>query len=270
MSEIQHTAEAVAPIAEIAAEHAESGIHIALAAERVGEFLGIPITNTLITSWGVMLILFTIAFFVGRKLKMVPGRVQTLFETMISFILDYMTEVLEDAKLARKLFPLITTLFLFIFASNVLEFTPGIGSFGFIEHTALGEVFTPILRSVNTDLNVTLALAIISFVTIEVVGVATLGFAKYTKKFINFKSPIAFLVGIIELFSEVARLISFSFRLFGNIFAGEVLIVVILFFVPYIVPVPMMLFEVFVGLIQAAIFALLTLFFVKMAITEPH
>lgn len=266
----QHTEEVVTHAVEAAGAHADSGIHIALAAERVGEFLGIPLTNTLITSWIVMAILFTIAFFVGRNLRMVPGRVQTLFEEMLNFILNYMTEVLEDAKLARKLFPFITTLFLFIFASNVLEFTPGIGSIGFIEHTSHGDVFTPLLRSVNTDLNVTLALAVIAFIVIEVVGVATLGVMKYASKFLNFKSVIGFLVGIIELFSEVARLISFSFRLFGNILAGEVLIVVIMFFVPYLVPVPMMLFEVFVGLIQAAIFALLTLFFIKIAITEPH
>ncbi len=177
-----------------------------------------------------------------------------------------MAEVLEDRKLAQKLFPLITTIFLFIFASNILEFTPGIGSIGFIDSHG----FTPLFRSVNTDLNVTLALAIISFVAIEVVGVAMLGFLKYGSKFLNFKSVLGFLVGIIELFSEIARLISFSFRLFGNILAGEVLIVVIMFFAPYFVPVPMMLFEVFVGLIQAAIFALLTLFFIKIAITEPH
>mgnify|MGYP001979092863 CR=1 FL=1 len=267
----QQISEATIYAVETASSYADSGIHIALAAERVGEFLGIPLTNTLITSWIVMAILFTIAFFVGRNLKMIPGRVQTLFEEMLNFILNYMTEVLEDGKLARKLFPFITTLFLFIFASNVLEFTPGIGSIGFIEQSSHGgEAFTPLLRSVNTDLNVTLALAVIAFIVIEVVGVATLGIMKYASKFLNFKSVIGFLVGIIELFSEVARLISFSFRLFGNILAGEVLIVVIMFFVPYLVPVPMMLFEVFVGLIQAAIFALLTLFFIKIAITEPH
>jgi len=260
---VAHTAEAVGG-------HSDSGIHIALAAERVGEFLGIPLTNTLITSWVVMAILFVIAFLVGRNLKVIPGRIQTLFEEMVGFILGYMSEVLEDEKLARKLFPLITTIFLFIFASNILEFTPGIGSIGFIEHTTSGESFTPLLRSVNTDLNVTLALAIISFFAIEIVGVATLGFVKYAGKFINFKSVIGFFVGLIELFSEVARLVSFSFRLFGNILAGEVLIVVIVSFLPYFVPVPMMLFEVFVGLIQAAIFALLTLFFIKIAITEPH
>lgn len=257
-------------VAQTAAEHSDKSIHIALAAEHLGSFLGIPITNTLVTSWGVMIILFVVALFVGRNLKMIPGRVQTLFEEMLSFILNYMGEVLENHTLARKLFPLITTLFLFVFASNILEFTPGIGSLGFIEHTAHGESFTPLLRSVNTDLNVTLALAVIAFFAIEIVGIATLGFFKYAGKFLNFTSVLGFVVGIIELFSEIARLISFSFRLFGNILAGEVLIAVVIFFVPYILPVPMMLFEVFVGLIQAAIFALLTLFFVKIAITEPH
>jgi len=260
------TTTAVAPVAE----KVSSGIHISLAAEQIGTFFGIPITNTLITSWVVMAILIIIAFFVGRNLKMIPGRVQTLFEEMVSFILDYMSEVLENTKLAKKLFPLIITLFLFIFISNILEFTPGIGSFGFTEITNQGTFFIPLLRSINTDLNVTLALAIIAFVAIEFVGVATLGIFKYAGKFINFKSPLAFLVGIIELFSEIARLISFSFRLFGNILAGEVLIVVVVAFLPYLAPVPMMLFEVFVGIIQAAIFALLTLFFVKIAITEPH
>ncbi|QSH39548.1 F0F1 ATP synthase subunit A [Candidatus Kaiserbacteria bacterium] len=266
---IEHAAEVTHAVQETAT-HADSGIHIALAAEQVGVFFGIPITNTLITSWIVMLILATIAFFVGRNLKVIPGRIQIFFEEMLSFILGYMSEVLEDAKLARKLFPLITTLFIFIALSNLLEFTPGIGSLGFVESTSHGEVFTAVLRSVNTDLNVTLALAVIAFLTIEIVGAATLGTLTYAGKFLNFKSVIGFFVGIIELFSEFARLISFSFRLFGNILAGEVLIVVIASFVPYFLPVPMMLFEVFVGLIQAAIFALLTLFFVKIAITKPH
>ena len=99
---------------------------------------------------------------------------------------------------------------------------------------------------------------------------ATLGLLKYGKKFVNVTSALGFLVGIIELFSEVARLVSYSFRLFGNMFAGKVMVLVILYFVPWILPVPIMLFEFFVGFIQAAIFALLTLFFVKIAITEAH
>lgn len=243
------------------------GIHISLSAERIATVFGVPITNTLLMSWVVLLILGGVTFAARRRLALVPGRLQTLLETLFFGILDYMTETLGDANLARKLFPLIVTIFLFIFTANVIEFTPGIGSVGLVRES--GE-FTPLLRSMNTDLNVTLALTAISFLVIEILGVATLGFLRYGKKFVNVSSVLGFLVGIVELFSEVARLISFSFRLFGNIFAGEVMILVIQHFVPMVLPVPIMAFEVFVGFMQAAIFALLTLFFVKIAVTEPH
>ena len=121
-----------------------------------------------------------------------------------------------------------------------------------------------------------LALAIIAFVVIEAVGMRRFGFFRYMNRFFPFgafrhgasSGLLALLVGLIELVSEFIRLISFSFRLFGNIFAGEVLIAVMLFFVPYVIPVPFMAFEVFVGFIQAAIFAMLTLFFIKLAVTE--
>ena len=245
----------------------EKGIHIALAAEKLGTFFGVPITNTLLMSFVVIAILLTITFFVRKSLALIPGRLQALVELLFTFILDYMTETLENPKLARKLFPLIVTIFLFVFTANVIEFMPGIGSIGFTHPD--GE-FVPLLRSMNTDLNVTLALAVISFLVIEIVGIGTLGILKYGKKFVNLSSVLGFMVGIIELFSEVARLISFSFRLFGNIFAGEVMILVIQHFVPLVLPVPIMAFEVFVGFMQAAIFALLTLFFIKIAVTEPH
>src|SRR3989304_7158008 len=245
----------------------EKSIHISLSAEKIGTFLGVPVTNTMLMSFIVFAILWTLAYFVRKNLSLVPGRLQTLIETLFVGILDYMTETLEDEKLARKLFPLIVTIFLFIFTANLIQFTPGIGSIGW-SHP--GGEFTPLLRSMNTDLNTTLALTIIAFVVIEVVGAATLGFLRYSKKFVNLSSVLGFMVGIIELFSEVARLVSYSFRLFGNIFAGEVMILVIQHFVPMVLPVPIMLFEVFVGFIQAAIFALLTLLFVKMAITEAQ
>lgn len=248
----------------------QEGIHIVLSAERLGEVWGIPITNTLITSWIVVGILAVIALVVGRNLQLVPGKLQSTFESLFEYVLGYMEETLESKEMARKFFPFIATLFLFIFTANVIEFTPGIGSIGFF-HGEPGSIeFSPLLRSVNTDLNVTLALAIISFLVIEITGIIVIGFLKYFKKFVNLKSVLGFFIGIIELFSEMARLISFSFRLFGNIFAGEVLILVAITFVPLIVPVPLMLFEIFVGFIQAAIFSLLTLFFIKIAVTEPH
>lgn len=244
------------------------GIHIALAAEKITTLWGIPITNTLITSWIVMAVLTLLAIFISRNISLRPSKLQVLFELLIEFVLDYIEKTLESKKLARAYFPLLVTLFLFIFTANALEFTPGIGSIGFFHEAGGEQSFTPLLRSVNTDLNVTLALTFIVFAVIELSGVFIIGFFKYFRRFINFSSVMGFFIGIIELFSEIARLISFSFRLFGNIFAGEVLIVVVTSFVPFFVPVPLMLFEVFVGFIQAAIFSLLTLFFIKLAITD--
>ncbi len=245
----------------------DTGIHIMpLAAERLGDFHGIPINNTLITSWAVMLILITLAFFVGRSIKMVPGKVQLIFETIIDFVYEYMTETFEDRKLARIFLPLVLTLFLFIFFANSLQFTPGIGSIGIWQDDTL----VPLFRSVNTDLNVTLALALISFIIIELTGMFKLGLFAYAGKFISFKSPLAFIVGIIELGSELVRIVSFSFRLFGNILAGEVLIAVVAYFVPYVLPSTLMGFELFIGFVQAGIFALLTLLFIKLAVIEPH
>lgn len=245
-------------------------IHIALAAEHVGNLWGFPITNTLLMSVVVLFTLSISAIAMNRKLALVPGKTQTLVEFGIGGAFDYVKETLGNEKLARKIFPLLASLFLFILAGNILQFLPGVGTIGFFEQGVHGETFIPLFRSLNTDLNVTLALAAIAFIAIEWLGVATLGFLKYAHKFVTFKSPLAFAIGIIDLFSEIARLVSFSFRLFGNIFAGEVMIAIIAGFLPAVLPVPLMLFEVFVGFIQATIFPLLVLFFIKIAITEHH
>jgi len=262
--EVTHAVSAHADATTTATHNA--GIHVALSAEKLGTFLGLPITNTLLMSWVVMALLAIIAFFVGRKVSLIPGKLQLVFEEMVHFVLGYMQETLGSKKLAQKYFPIVITIFLFVFTANLIEFTPGIGSIRYF----VGEESMPLLRSMNTDLNVTLALAIIAFVVIEVAGVTTIGIVKYAGKFLNFKSVMGFLVGLIELMSELIRLISFSFRLFGNIFAGEVLISVVSFFVPAVFPVPLMGFELFVGFVQAVIFSLLTLMFIKLAVTEPH
>lgn len=133
------------------------------------------------------------------------------------------------------------------------------------------EHIIPFLRSPSSDLNFTLALAIIAVVSFQVFGVALVGFKHYSKKFFNFSGPIQFAVGLLELVSEFSKLLSFSLRLFGNIFAGEVLLIVISFLVPYLVPIPFMGMELFVGFIQALIFSMLTLVFLTMAATaEEH
>ena len=243
----------------------ESAIHISLTAERLFDWF-FPVTNTLLSSWLSIAFLLVLSVVVFVKLKAVPGRLQSLIEMLFEYVLDYMEEVLESKKLARKLFPIIMTIFLLTLFSNWFEYLP------FYEtvtlHTQEGK--TALFRGANTDLNMTLALAIISFFTVEILGVATLGVFKYAGKFINFSNPLSFAIGIIELISELARLVAFSFRLFGNILAGQVLVLIVKYFVPYFVPVPLMAFELFVGFIQAAIFALLTLFFVKLAITAPE
>lgn len=246
------------------------GIHISLAAETLGGFLGLPITNTLVMTWTVSALIIIFAVFVGRRLKVVPGRLQTVVEEGVGGGLQYMEETLENKKLTEKFFPLIASLFIFILAANWLQFIPGVGSVGFFSAGGEHSKFIPLFRASAMDLNVTLALSLIVFIVIQTAGIRQLGFLKYFGKFVNVKSVLGFLIGIIDLFSELARLISFSFRLFGNIFAGEVIIAIIIFFVPFFLPVPIILFEVFVGFIQAAIFSLLTLFFIKIAVEEHH
>lgn len=249
---------------------AEGAIHVALKPYIIGEFFGISITSTLVTTWLTMAILIVLAVIVGRSIKTVPGKLQSFFELVIGGVFDYMNSVLENRELTRKYFPVVMTIFLFILAMNWVGLLPGVTSIGFYQiHEGVSH-FIPFLYPPATDINITIGFAIVAFFTIEMAGVLAIGLFKYTGKFINFSSPLQFIIGIIELISELARLISFSFRLFGNIFAGKTLLVVIMFFVPYFLPVPLIAFEVFVGFIQAFVFAILTLFFIKLAVEAPH
>ncbi len=240
------------------------GITIHLAPLALGTFWGIPFTNTLFTALLISVSLVVVALFIKRSLLIKPSKFQTVIEALIVFPYEFVRDTLQDDRLARKLFPLIITIFIFILAVNWFGLLPIVESIGL---TNTGK-FIPIFYPGTTDLNFTLALTLIVFFAIEVAGIATLGAISYGKKFITFRSPLAFIVGLIELMSEFARLISFSFRLFGNIFAGKVLILVIMAFIPIFLPVPFLGFELFVGFIQAAIFALLTLFFAKIAVEE--
>lgn len=251
---------------EAAAEHA-SGIHVVLKAEEIFRVFDFPITNSLLMTWITIILLIGFALLFRNKIALIPGKLQAGVEMLFEGVLNYMAETLESMDLARKFFPLVMSIFLFVLVANELAFLPGVGSIG-LTH---GEgPLTPLLRAPAADLNMTLALAIIAFFTIEITGVVVLGFFKYAGKYINFSSPVNFVVGLIELLSNIGRLISFSFRLFGNVFAGEVMIAVAMFFVAYLLPVPLMAFEVFVGFIQAVVFAMLTLFFIKLSIMDPH
>lgn len=248
----------------------EEGISIHLAPEIIGHFYGIPITNTLLTAWFVMFCVTVGVLLFRRRISLIPGKAQVIVEALIGSAYDYVKDTLGNERYARTFFPIIMTIFIFILALNWIGLLPGVDAIGLLKESHGEETFVPFLHPANTDLNITLGFTIVAFATIEIAGVALLGFLKYGGKFVTFKSPMAFVIGIIELFSEIARLISFSFRLFGNIFAGKTLILVAMFFVPFILPVPLLAFELFVGIIQAFIFAVLTLFFIKLAIEEPH
>jgi hypothetical protein len=131
----------------------------------------------------------------------------------------------------------------------------------------IGVIF-PYFRSMNTDLNTPLSFAIISVIFIEIWGIMALGFFKYGSKFINFSSPIAFFVGFLEIIAEFARIISFTFRLFGNMLAGEILLLVMTFLMPFLVALPFYGLETFVGMIQAFVFFMLTVAFGALACAE--
>ncbi len=248
---------------------AEEGVHVSLSPYIVGHVLGVPITSTLITAWVGMAILIVVALLVRNNLSQTPNKLQSVFEMLIGGVYDYMSTVLESRTLARKYFPLIMTIFLFILTLNWFGLFPGVTSIGYYAGHGEESHLIPFLYPSATDLNITLAFALVAFFAIQFAGITAIGTFKYAGKFINFSSPLAFAIGLIELVSEIARLISFSFRLFGNILAGKTLLLVITMLVPYVVPVPMMAFEVFVGFIQAFVFAILTLFFIKIAVAEP-
>ncbi|MCA9364063.1 F0F1 ATP synthase subunit A [Candidatus Kaiserbacteria bacterium] len=248
----------------------EGGLSIHLAPQVLGHVFGIPLTNTLVTVWFVMIVLAVLVFFIRKNLTEVPGKLQLVIESLIGYVHDFVEETLENKVLAKKVFPLVLTIFIFVLAANWIGLLPGVDSIGITTEQHGESSFIGFLHPANTDLNITLALALISFFAIEVIGISLLGAFTYARKFLNFGSPMKLMVGIIELFSEFARLISFAFRLFGNIFAGKTLILVAIFFVPYVVPVPLLAFELFVGFIQAFIFAILTLFFIKLAVEMPH
>jgi F-type H+-transporting ATPase subunit a len=235
-------------------------LNITLQPEYVVSILGLQLSNTFITSVLVTVILggLSVAFYYNKRDhdNIVINGIRIIVFEMLK-LTDLVT---GNRKLSKKILPLIATLFLFIATANILALIPGfLGSFFVI----VKGVEVPIVRSPNSDLSTTLALAVFAVVAIQFFSLKELGFKGFIKRFLNFKSPIKFIIGFFEMISEGVKVISFSFRLFGNIFAGEVLLIVIAFLVPYIIPLPFMILEVFVGLIQAFIFAMLTLTFIK-------
>ncbi len=245
-----------------------------LASETIAHFGHFEVRNTLVMAWLAMAVLIAFALAVrSTRMRLIPGRFQAFAELVVEGLFGFFNSILGDEKRTRKLFPLVATMFLFIIVANWMGILPGVGSItvegmheGHLEHL-------PLFRSMNADMNVTLVFAVVSIITVQVLGFAALGMVGHLGKYFvaPWKKPygIGTFVGILEFIGEFTRLASFSFRLFGNIFAGEVLLMVISALVPYVIPIPFYGLEIFVGFIQALVFSMLTLVFISMAVT-PH
>ena len=242
-----------------------AAVHISLAAEQIANVAGWPITNAMLTGIIGSLAIVTLFWLAAVRIKVQPGgRLALTIESTHEAILDLVQDVTGDRDKARQLFPLLMTFFVFILMNNWLGILPGVGSL--LVYTPHGTF--PLLRGANADLNTTLALALISVVMTHVYAIKKLGVFKHMKKYFHL-NPIMMFVGLLELVQEFSKVISFAFRLFGNIFAGEVLLVVIGFLVPFLGPVPFFALEIFVGFIQALVFTILTLVFIEIA-TAQH
>lgn len=243
-----------------------------LASETIGYIGGFPLRNTMLMAWLAMGILTILSLCLWRtRYKQIPGRFQCLMEVIVEELFNFFDSVVGDRAQTRRFFPLVATIFIFLIIANWMGILPGVGSIT-IQGMHEGHLtYIPLFRSMNADVNMTLAIALISVVMTQVFGIAALGISSYASKFFvpPWRDPVGSFVGVLELIAECAKVISFTFRLFGNIFAGEVLLVVIAFLMPYIAPLPFLGLELFVGFIQALVFALLTLVFLKMA-TAVH
>ena len=240
---------------------------ISLKAEELFRIGGFSLTNSLFLTFIVSFILILLSFLIYRKINIIPGKLQSVAEISIEWFLSLMESTLGSLKKAEMYFPLVATIFIFIMFSNILGIFPGVGSLYIKE----GVKNVPIFRSPAADLNFTLAFAVISVIITNLLGIMAVGFFPYISKFLNFGDPIKFFVGLLEIVSEFAKIISLSFRLFGNVFAGEVLLTIIFFLAPYFIPLPFLFLELFVGLIQAFLFAMLTLVAITLSTTvEEH
>src|SRR3989344_1169974 len=230
----------------------------------IGSF---PITNTFINTLLVDGVLLGSVYAVNKHLSKIPGFFQNIMEFVIQTFYD-LTETIAG-KNTDKIFPWFMTFFLFILIANWSGLIPGANSIGFFEEGEHGKHLVPLLRNATSELNVTLALALISLVATHVLSIRTIGFRQYISRFVSL-NPVLLFVGILELVSEFTKVISLSFRLFGNIDAGEIVLGTISSIFSFLVPIPFLLLEVIVGLVQALVFAMLTMAFMSVLMTPHH
>jgi F-type H+-transporting ATPase subunit a len=257
-----------------------------LPAETIFHIFGFPITNSIIGAWITIIFLVGFSYIVTRRMKLIPGRLQAAFEFLIGWLYDLCCSVAGEEN-GRRFFPVVATIFLFVAFNAWLALLPGFGSI--TAHTAEGEM--ELIRPANTDINMPLALALTSFIFVEFFGLRTLG-VRYLSKFFNvreflrgvrhlftgrlkaglsglFTGAMTIFTGLLEGLSEFIRIVSLTFRLFGNMTAGEILLLVAAFLIPWLFAIPFYGLELLIGFIQAIIFGGLTLIFLTLAV-ESH
>lgn len=237
------------------------GLNISLAPEVLFYIGSWPITNTYF--WFLVLWLFLIlgAVFFSFRIKMKPGKFQNLLEMLIGGAYEFTESIIGKGVKARRVFPLVATMFFFVMISNLLVYIPGQSAVSI----AGADGVVPLFRSVVADYGLVFMMTILAVVIMQVVAITVSGPWAYLTKFINFSNPLKFFLGIMDLIGEIAKVVSLSFRLFGNIFAGEVLGAVMLFLAPFFVPLPFMFLGLLTAVIQAFVFSVLTLVFISMA-----
>jgi F-type H+-transporting ATPase subunit a len=248
---------------------------ISLAAEPILHLGSLTVTNSMFTAVLLTVVFIFIAAVLRRGLSQIPSAAQSVAEMVYDGLISTAEKVTGRRDVAKDLFPFIMTAFFFIVFSNWSGLLPGVGSI-LIEGSHHGKpAMVPLFRAPTADLNTVIALALCSVFYVQYLAIKYRGARDYLSTFFNFNSPIYFFVGLIEFVSEWTRIISYSFRLFGNVFAGEVLIATIVLLtatlapiIP-IIPLPFYFLELFVGIIQALVFCFLTIVFAGIA-TASH
>lgn len=269
----------------VSTETHEVGHEVTLYAEPIYHIGNFTITNALFTSWIVVILITIFAIAIRLSIKRIPTGIQNFFEYLIEGAESMADQVTGDRKITEKAFPIVFSIFIFVLLSNWMGLLP-VGGFGLIENTDHGKMFIPLIRSGTADINGTLPLAIFAVIGSNIFGIFAIGLWKTINKYVNLSvlgsiftkirkdpniimtAPIMFAVGFLELVGEFAKVASLSFRLFGNVFAGEVLLASMAAVFAAIVPTPFLLLEVFVGIIQGFIFAILTLVYFTIASSD--
>ncbi len=239
---------------------------ISLAPEVITHVGGLKITNTILSTLLVDVVLVSFVALVAKNLKPVPGKLQTIAEGAVSYFYDTTLQI--AGKYTDVIFPWFASFFLFIFVTNILGLLPGFGTIGFFGHEGKIATFVPLLRPGTSDFNLTFGLAVTSLVITHFLAIKYNGIWAYLKRYFSL-NPIFLFVGILEIVSEFTKIISLSFRLFGNIYAGEVVIHTINSLFAFVAPIPFLLLESIVALVQALVFSMLTMVFMTILIT-PH